>query len=236
MDTTTLSSVAKPVKKTSVAALIPAYREAAHISDVVTRTLPHVDLVLVVDDGSPDDTAAVAEKAGAAVIRHQQNKGKGGAIKTGLTELHKQGFDYVVLLDADGQHRPEEIPAFIRQMGELPDAAMLVGNRMSDTRTMPLVRKLTNRTMSGIISLLCRQRIPDTQCGFRLMHQMIVPLVLACETKAFDFETEMLFAVGNEGYTIGNVPISTVYGDEVSKIRPVRDTIKFIKLVLRHLF
>ncbi|MEI6560878.1 MAG: glycosyltransferase family 2 protein [Verrucomicrobiota bacterium] len=215
-----------------VAALIPAYREAAHIREVVQRVRAQLENVLVVDDGSPDNTAELARQAGAEVIVHAQNAGKGAAIKTGFKALLERGFDYVLILDGDGQHLPEEIQHFLSAATATP-CGLFVGNRMHKTDGMPLVRLLTNRFMSCLISWLCRQPIPDTQCGFRMIHRNVIPS-LYCESNAYDYETEMLFIASRDGHRIGNVPVSTVYGSETSKIHPLRDGIRFAKLMTRY--
>lgn len=227
-----MTELAPAVDRRNVAALIPAFREARHIGEVVRRARRQLDTVLVVDDGSPDETAEKAREAGAELIRHEVNRGKGGAIKTGLRELHARGFEYVLILDGDGQHRPEEIPKFLRE-ANASHAPFLVGSRMSDLRTMPFVRRMTNRYMSWQISRACGQRVPDTQCGFRMIHRDIVPhLFLPSEN--YDYETEMLLIASRRGFTVASVPVSTVYGEEKSKIHPVRDTIRFYRLMARY--
>jgi glycosyltransferase involved in cell wall biosynthesis len=214
-----------------IAALIPAYREAMAIADVVRRTIPHVDLVLVVDDGSPDNTAELAKEAGAEVIKHTVNQGKGAAMKTGMKTLSERGFDFILLLDGDGQHAPEEIPRFTASARD-GSAYVVVGNRFENVKGMPLVRRMVNSLMSRIISNACGVRIPDTQCGFRLVRSSLVSYIMG-SSDHFDFETEMLLLASRAGFTIQSVPVSTIYGAEKTKIRPVQDTIKFIKLMRR---
>ncbi len=213
-----------------IAALIPAFREGRHIGEVVQRVLALLNTVLVVDDGSPDDTARAAREAGAEVIVHEKNAGKGAAIKTGFKVLMERGFDYVIILDGDGQHLPEEIGRFVT--AARGGWELYVGNRMQETKRMPLVRKLTNVFMSWGISRLCRQPIPDTQCGFRMVHRTLIPS-LFCESNAYDYETEMLLIAARKGCRIGNVPVSTVYADETSKIHPLRDGLRFLRLLTR---
>lgn len=218
--------------RTNVAALIPCYREQRHIRDVAARTKAQVDTVLVVDDGSDDRTSDEARAAGVQVITHERNAGKGAAIKTGLSALLASGVPWIVILDGDGQHAPGEIPHFLAAANKT-GAALIVGNRMSDTRTMPLVRKLTNLTMSRLVSRFAGQEIPDSQCGFRMFSRELAALFVSVPTSGFDFESEMLVLAARRGVRIGSAPVSTIYGDEVSKIHPVRDTIRFVKLLAR---
>ncbi len=216
-----------------IAAVIPAYQEKKHIGDVVRRTRDKIDNVLVVDDGSNDKTAERAREAGAEVIVHPQNRGKGEAIKTGLRHFLNRQFDWVFILDADGQHRPEEIDRFLAAAVSAAEPKLILGNRMNDVSSMPLVRRIINRYMSKKISRVCRQDIPDTQCGFRMLHRQLIPDLLEGADR-FEYESEMLIIASRKGFRIDSVSISTVYSDEVSSIHPVRDTLRFFKLMRRY--
>ena len=222
---------AAAVNRTTVAAIIPGYREEKHIGDVVERTLKQLDNVLVIDDGSPDATAANARAAGAQVIVQERNLGKGEAIKAGLHYWVDRGFRHIVMLDADGQHLPEEIPRFIAAAAS--GAQLYIGTRMNDVRTMPILRRIVNRYMSRRISRICGQEIPDTQCGFRMLEAPVIPFLFQ-GAERFDYETEMLIVASRQGFRIDSVPVSTVYGDEVSSIHPMRDTLRFLKLMRRY--
>jgi len=223
----------RSLDRRNVAAVIPAYHEQVHVGKVAERARVQLDHVLVVDDGSTDRTAERAREAGADVIVHPQNRGKGEAIKTGLRHwLALPEIEFVVLLDADGQHSPEEIGRFLQTASE-SDAGLFVGTRMNDLRSMPFVRQKVNRYMSRRISRVCRQDVPDTQCGYRMVHRALAPHLLA-GTSRFDYETEMLFIASRRGFRIASVPISTIYSDEVSSIHPVRDTIRFFRLIRRY--
>jgi len=211
-------------------AIIPAYNERARVRDVVTQTRPHVDEVVVIDDGSTDDTAAIAESAGAKVLRHERNQGKGGAIATGLNFFQGSNAEFAIFLDADGQHDPAEIGKFIEAAGR-ENADMVVGSRMSDVRDMPWVRLRTNQFTSWVTGHLARQKIPDSQCGFRLLRRSVLK-DLKFSTLQFETETEMLILAGRVGHKIACVPIRTIYETgRASRIHPWRDTVRFFKLV-----
>jgi glycosyltransferase involved in cell wall biosynthesis len=217
----------------SIAAVIPAFNEEKHIADVVRRTRTKLDNVLVVDDGSSDATAERAREGGAEVVVHPQNLGKGEAIRNGLRHWLDRQFEWVLILDADAQHRPEEIDRFVEAAVSAAKPKLILGNRMDDVSAMPLVRRMVNRYMSNKISQVCGQIIPDTQCGFRMIHRQLIPDLLDGADR-FDYETEMLIVASRKGFRIDSVPISTVYSDEVSSIHPVRDTLRFFKLMRRY--
>jgi glycosyltransferase involved in cell wall biosynthesis len=218
--------------RSKVGAVIPAYHEEKHIGEVVLRTRAQLDHVLVVDDGSTDKTAEHARIAGAEVIVHPQNRGKGETIKTGLRHWLERQMEFVIVLDADGQHRPEEIDRFL-SMAASDGVALVVGNRMNDVARMPRLRRMVNRYMSKKISAVCGQEIPDTQCGFRMLHRRLIPELLGGAPR-FDYETEVLILASRKGFRIDSVPVSTVYSDEVSSIHPLRDTLRFFKLMRRY--
>ena len=220
-------------RKQRIAAVIPAYHEEKHIGEVVRRARQKLDHVLVVDDGSTDTTAQRAREAGAHVIVHEQNRGKGETIKTGLRHWLERNVDFVIILDADGQHRPEEIDRFVAAALSDDRPKLILGNRMNDLSSMPRLRQFVNRWMSQRISAICRQDIPDTQCGYRMLHRELIPELLGGAAR-FDYETEMLIVASRKGFRIHSVSITTVYSDEVSSIHPVRDTIRFFKLMRRY--
>jgi glycosyltransferase involved in cell wall biosynthesis len=218
----------------TVLAIIPVYMEERFIGDVVSRVLDHVGSVLVVDDGSPDNTALTAQAAGATVIRHSTNRGKGAAIKSGLEHAAASGKPFFLFLDGDGQHDPADIPAFFDVMNE-SNADLVVGNRMTNLTAMPVVRRLTNKFMSWQIGAICKMPLPDSQCGFRLVRRDLLPLLNA-QSDRFEFETESLILVARHGFRIKSVPIRTIYANQQSKIRPVHDTIRYARLISKYLW
>ncbi|MBP7274685.1 MAG: glycosyltransferase family 2 protein [Kiritimatiellae bacterium] len=211
---------------------MPAFHERGRIGTVVSEVRQHVSTVLVVDDGSNDGTAEEAEAAGAVVIRHETNRGKGVALRTGFEEARKRGFEAVVTLDADGQHLPSEIPKFIETYRRT-NIPVLIGNRMWDTRGMPRIRRWTNRFMSWLLSREMKQFVPDTQCGYRLFRCDVIPFIQAASDR-FAAESEILLHVAARHMRIDNVRIATVYGTEKSKINPWTDTFRFFGMLRAH--
>lgn len=215
-----------------VLVLIPCYQEEARIGNVAESSISLDYDTLVVDDGSKDKTSEVARAAGARVLRHEINRGKGHAVAAGLQHALDLGYDAVIILDGDGQHLPSEISRFIDAFS-LMHSDLIIGTRMANTKNMPFIRRQTNRLMSWLLSHQIGHRISDTQCGFRLISKKAIPIALHCTSDGFSAESEILLQLALTGHRISEVPISTIYGDEKSKIRPVRDTLKFIKM-LRH--
>lgn len=211
--------------------LIPAYNEGPHIAEVVRAALGHGHDVVVIDDCSSDDTGQRAAAAGAQVIRHKINGGKGKAIRTGFVYAMTHGFEAVLTLDGDGQHDPREIPRLVAAADD-PKVDIVIGTRMRDTRIMPRVRLLTNRFLSLWISLIAHAKVTDSQSGYRLVKTSVWG-TFPMQSNSFDFESEFLIRAGRLGYRVVEVPVSTIYGDEVSKINPWVETLRFIHLFMR---
>ena len=203
------------------AALIPAFNEETTIVQVVMGIAAHVALVLVVDDGSSDRTAALARHAGAAVITHPQNRGKGAAVRSGLGQILAGDFTHVLMLDGDLQHLPEEAPRLLAAADET-GADLVVGERQFRRDEMPASRYHANRIGSRALSSFMGVHLGDSQCGYRVFRTDLVRRMKLRAT-GYDIETEMLVKVGRLGGTIAHVPVSAVYGAK-SKLRPVRDT------------
>lgn len=215
-----------------ICALIPAYNEGAHIREVIEECRKYIDDILVYDDGSTDGSIEEAKKVGAEVCIHEVNKGKGQTLADGLDLLAERGFDAVITLDADMQHLPSEIPLFIKAGEDGADIA--IGNRMDERKSMPIVNWYTNVITSLVISMLARKRVHDSQVGYRLVRtDCWVKIRDKIVSRNFEFEGEMLVAAGREKMSIVDVPITTVYGDEVSKISPWLDTWRFVKMAFR---
>lgn len=225
------SPAARPAAKVCV--LLPAYNEGAHVGPVVESVLQQGLGVLVVDDGSTDDTAAVAERAGARVLRLPRNQGKGAALREGFMMAIREGCAAVITMDSDGQHCPGDLAQFTaayRNTG-IP---VLIGNRMGDTAGMPWLRRGTNRFMSWLLCRHMNQYVPDTQNGFRLYQSDVLPLVFP-ESYGFAAESEILLNLDRMGVRMDSVPVRTIYGQEESSIRPLRDTVRFFRMLRRFL-
>ena len=211
--------------------IIPAYNESKEIAGLIKDIKTKVPDVLVVDDGSTDPTSQVASQAGAIVIRNIVNQGKGACLKQGFKYALANNFDAVITMDGDGQHLPEDLLAFTRG-AESSASAILVGNRMLETKDMPWLRIITNKFMSWVISILSKQKIPDTQCGFRLIRSAVLEKIELKTTK-FETETEILIKASRLGFKIESVPIKTVYRGGKSQINPFVDTLRFLRFIIK---
>jgi glycosyltransferase involved in cell wall biosynthesis len=213
-----------------IGAVIPAYQEGGRIGEVVRRALAFVDQVVVVDDGSTDGTAEEARAAGARVVRHPTNLGKGQAIRTGIRAAIRSGWEAALFLDGDGQHDVGEIPRMLEAYGRTR-AAIVLGNRMGgDLASMPRLRIWTNRLTSLVVAGLARTGVHDCQCGFRRL--AVAPVSrLRLTTHRYQTESEMLIRAGRAGLSIVEVSIRTRYLGGPSHIRPLRDTLRFLRLV-----
>ena len=210
-----------------VLALIPAYNAWHLLTPVVVGAAQHLP-VLVVDDGSTDDTALAAERAGATVLRQTPNQGKGAALRYGLRWALERGYTAVLTLDADGQHDPSEIPRFLDARART-GADLIIGAR--DFAAMPPVRRLANTLGGRAFSWGMRAPIRDNQSGYRLISQRLAAAVLESDEAGFEFEVEMIMTCRERGYALDWVPVRTIYGDERSHIQPLHHVVHFIRMV-----
>jgi len=213
--------------------IIPAYNERFRLAGILDELRSKNCSILVVDDGSIDNTYEVAEKKADFVIRNEKNLGKGMSLKKGIDYLFKEvDFDYVVTMDADGQHSPADLDKFL-QKAEEGEAYFIVGNRMSDPIGMPKLRIVTNNFMSWLISRIVRQAIPDTQCGFRLIKREVLEKI-NIKTNNFEIESEILIKAARSGFPIKSIPVRSIYFTSPhSRISPFVDAIRFIKFILQ---
>lgn len=218
-------------KKMKICALIPTYNESNAIGAVVRQVRFHGLDVVVVDDGSSDNTAEIAENVGASVLRFEKNEGKGASLKKGFLHLLDKDYEAILTMDGDGQHSPEDIPKFI-EAARNSNAAMVIGNRMSSRKEMPAVRWLTNRFTSFLISIICKQHIPDSQCGFRLIRKCLLQ-ELKPSSDNYEIESEIIIQAHQKGFKIQSIPIRTIYARETSQINPLVDSFRFFRFILK---
>jgi glycosyltransferase involved in cell wall biosynthesis len=215
-----------------VAALVPAYQAAAHLGEVLTglQALPEPPHVLVVDDGSRDATAEVARQFGAEVISFAANHGKGFALLAGFQALRE--WDAVVTLDADGQHPPGCLPAFVAAAEAGAD--LVLGTR-AITSDMPPLRQFANRFSSAWCSAMAGQHIGDSQSGYRLYSRAVLQGT-PVRASRYEVETEFAVRAARLGFRLAEVTIPTVYGDETSHLSPTRDVPRIVGMMLRLTF
>lgn len=210
----------------------PAFLAQASISAAVSGMRKYADTVVVVDDGSTDRTAAMAEEAGAVVIRHERNLGKGEALNTGFRYAREHGFEFLVTLDSNGGHDPADIPIFINAYLRT-GIPVLVGNRMPHAALMPPVKRLANIITSRFLSRRMRQYLPDTLCGFRLLKCDVLPFISA-RAGRYAAEPEILLRVSNRGIRMDNVPINVLPPVAKQHFHPFLDTARFFIMLYRN--
>ena len=210
----------------AVIAVIPAYQAAKTLDVVVRQAIQHLPVV-VVDDGSSDDTALVAESAGATVLRQTPNQGKGAALRRGFAHALEGGARAVLTLDADGQHDPACAPDFLAAWYERA-APLIIGRR--DFSQMPLSRRVANNLGTMVFSWAVGRHIEDNQSGYRLIARPLLPHLLSSTEAGFEFEVEMITDAIRAGMTIDWVPIPTIYEAAGSHIRPGAHVTNFLRV------
>jgi glycosyltransferase involved in cell wall biosynthesis len=203
------------------AALIPCRNEEDALRGLLPEVSKYFPTVVVIDDGSEDETAKVARENGAQCIRLAPGRGKGAALRVGFRHLDELGFRHALTMDGDGQHSPTDIPRFFDC-----DADLVIGER--DMNKMPPIRRLVNRAMSVSLSWYTGRVLPDSQCGFRLMDLRCVREA-SCRTRQFEFESEMLVNFIQRGFRVKFVPVQTIYAGERSKICALPDTWRWLR-------
>jgi len=220
--------------RSSISVIIPAYNAGNSLEELISRLHRSIgDLhIIIVDDGSTDNTAEIARLAGATVIQHDKNCGKGTALQTGFDFIKKQAaVEFILTLDADLQHRPEDIQDFLDTQGRT-DADIVIGWRKRSGTKMPVHRRLSNTLTSVLMSIKTATEIKDSQCGFRLIRKRVIENI-RLESFGYEAETEFLIKAAQLKFKIEFVPIHTVYGDEKSHMKHWATTVNFIKVLLR---
>ena len=215
--------------KHSYLVIIPVYNSETTILPLLKRlSVARVNNFLFVNDGSTDNTGRLLTEQSLNQLAHRENRGKGAALMTGINYAIDNGCDYVVTMDADLQHPPEFIGHLVN---ETRQKAVILGWRKDYSR-MPLLRILSNRITSLLLSLRTGVKINDSQCGMRAFPAKIIS-ELTFTQHGFQFESEFLIKSIMAGYEILHVPIATIYANEKSAMRNIRDTVKFIAMYFR---
>jgi len=216
-----------------IAALIPAYNAEQTVAAVVRQTRHDLPDVFVVDDGSTDATASVARDAGARVIQHATNKGKGAGLRTGFRALLDRGYRRALVLDADGQHLPEEIPKLLAASDETP-AALVLGVRDKAGQSIAPIRRFANWFADHAVSLAAGRALADTQSGFRV-YPIAETLALGARGDRMDFESEILILACRAGMPTREVTVKVYYpppAERISHYHPVADSVRIALKVL----
>lgn len=214
-------------------AVIPALNEEKYILGVIEEVKAQGIDPIVIDDGSTDNTYNIALDSGVCAIKHSKRQGKGSAIRTGLDFALKNNYDLIFTLDGDGQHHPKEMKRFL---DSLEDNSIIIGNRMHHPKNMSIWRYLSNKLNSVVVSLVCGQSIPDSQCGYRLFTSRAIQSIVL-EANNYEIELEMTVKLARKGFRIISVPIESIYESERSDICPIRDSwrvfVFLVKLMVR---
>jgi glycosyltransferase involved in cell wall biosynthesis len=210
-----------------IIALVPGYNEAERIRAVIEAARAFLPVV-VVDDGSSDDTAAISEAAGATVLRQIPNQGKGAALKRGFRHAIETGADAVLMLDADGQHDPAEIPKFLHAHAT-HNSDLIIGYR--NFSEMPFTRKIANTVGRASLSWAMGEKILDNQSGYRLVSARLMQATLESDEAGFEFEVDMVVLCLRRGMRLDWVPIRTIYAGEGSHIKPWHHIKNFFRVV-----
>ena len=217
----------------SVAVVVPAFNASATLPELLERLSAVVPLsaVIVVDDGSSDATASIARERGATVLRHERNRGKGAALRTGFRYVGgNPGTHSVITLDADLQHRPEDIPRLM-EVRQREGAALVIGVRQRSGTSMPLARRLSNFLTSLLVSARTGKRVLDSQCGFRLIGREVLDRV-SFRRDGFEAETEFLIKALRQGFSFRFVAIPTIYLPYGSHMTNWETTRRFLQVLM----
>lgn len=213
-----------------ICVIIPTYNESRAIADLINRIIKLGLEVIIIDDGSTDETVRIATASGAKVLANLSNLGKGASLIKGYNFAFQHGYDAVISMDGDGQHSPNDLLAFI-QKAESSQSVLFVGNRMGKTKAMPTLRVVTNYLMSKFISLVVKQHIPDTQCGFRLVKKELLARI-DLSTSKYETESEVLIKAAHLGFKIESIPVETIYAGQKSQINPFIDSLRFLRFMI----
>ena len=218
---------------TNYAVLIPVYNEEKTIRKVILEMMAYHYPYIVVNDGSIDNTLDVIKNITDDYLTYKFNMGKGYAIKQGIKYLINKGYDWIIIVDSDGQSNIGDIIKVLKLRHLYPKAKILIGNRLNNPSNMPKNRLYINKFMSWVISLLIGQKVPDTQCGLKIIHKDVFNNINT-KCNRFDYESELLIKAGKKGYKIVYDDVECIYfKGRKSKMHPIKDALRFIKLIIK---
>jgi len=218
----------------NTAIVMPVYNSEKHLISLISQLLEHfpANQIIAVDDGSGDNSAQICRNQGITLIAFEQNRGKGAALLAGMKNAWQAGYKFAITIDSDEQHKPCHLPEFITRQQQTK-AAMVIGKRDFNPRIMPLSRIWSNKLTSFMVSITVRQKVTDSQCGYRLYY--LEPVMnMNLVSSRYQFETEILLKMARAKYLIADTNIDTVYGNEISHINHLRDIKNFINILVSH--
>jgi glycosyltransferase involved in cell wall biosynthesis len=205
-------------KQLKVLAGMPAYNESKYIGSLILNTKQYVNEVVIIDDGSTDDTSKIASLAGATVIRHPQNQGYGAAILSIFDEARKRDPDVLIILDADSQHNPQEIPNIIQPI--LNGFDVVIGTREKQAEKIPFYRRVGQKVISSSVNILSDEHLSDSECGFRAFSRKAIA-ALDLKEIGMAISAETVAEASRKNLKITQVPVSVTYGKDSSTLNPV---------------
>ena len=218
----------KPSQPKIIAAM-PAYNEGKYIGSMVLKTMQYVDEVIIVDDGSTDDTSEIARLAGATVVRHDVNMGYGAAIQRILAEARKRNPEVLVLLDADTQHNPGEIPEIIKPVYNGYD--LVIGSRKQQVGHIPRYRRIGQSIILFFTRFLSKDNLSDSECGFRVFSRKAIAVLDLKET-GMAVSAETIAEASSKGLKVTEVPVNVTYTKDSSTLNPVAHGLEVLTRII----
>ena len=217
----------------SIKILIPAYKAESELRDFLPSLLKKVapENITVVIDGIFDESKKLCDGFGIKTVIHEENRGKGAALISGFKQM-PESVKWVITMDADGQHSPDDLDFFLNAIKNASEnTAIIIGARKRTLKTMPPARIFSNWATSSFISFISKQRVFDSQCGYRA-YRLSAFFSIKCKFFRFEMESECILRLKNNGFTVTNVPIQTLYNAPTSHISHIADTFRWTKAVL----
>ncbi|MFC1557880.1 glycosyltransferase family 2 protein [candidate division KSB1 bacterium] len=216
--------------------VVPVYNEADHLQSLIGSLNNHLSCgqIIIVDDGSSDGTPRILKKSPVISVIQDKNHGKGYALRKGFNKALEIGFDWILTMDGDMQHNPDDIASFTTRAQE-GGCDIILGSRMADISTMPYQRIISNTLASLLITLRTGQKIKDSQCGYRMIHRRVLENI-SLNNDGYMMESELLIKAGLKDFIIDSVPVQTIYNESKSAIKPVKDSLLFLIVILSSFF